>query len=138
MKHKSNKVTKQCQVLLYNAIEVKIMAKYEKRLAVQFDDFLDYLHKQILASSISATLEDGSDYNFGEVACSVRVYERYSIIGSNRLSLSITLFGKDGDVFLTAITAGGSQAVLFKINTFGEENFLSELKSIVKRYEAKH
>ena len=44
------------------------------------------------------------------------------------MSLNITLFQNDKDpVQLSAITAGGSQAVFFKINTLGEEAFLDKL-----------
>ena len=54
----------------------------------------------------------------------VRVYERYSMTGSNRVSMNVTLLGVGDDLFVTAITSGGSQAVFFKINTLGEEAFL--------------
>lgn len=37
----------------------------------------------------------------------------------------------NGDFRLSAITSGGSQAVLFKINTWGEEAFLDKLKEIL-------
>lgn len=43
----------------------------------------------------------------------------------------MTLFGKDGDVHLSAITAGGSTAMFFKLNTFGEEAFLEKLKELL-------
>ena len=43
-----------------------------------------------------------------------------------------TLFqAGDGPVQLSAITAGGSQAVLFKINTWGEESFLDTLRALL-------
>ncbi len=58
----------------------------------------------------------------------VRIFERYSYAGGNRVSLNITLFQNGEDpVQLSAITAGGSQAVFFKINTLGEEAFLDKL-----------
>ena len=64
--------------------------------------------------------------------CSVRVFERYSYTGGNRVSLSITLFqSENNEIFLSAITAGGSQAMLFKINTFGEEAFLDMLRELL-------
>ena len=64
----------------------------------------------------------------GTARCSVRVFKRYSYAGGNRVSLNITLFQNDKDpVQLSAITAGGSQAVFFKINTWGEEAFLDKL-----------
>ena len=44
------------------------------------------------------------------------------------MSLNITLFQNDKEpVQLFAITAGGNQAVFFKINTWGEEAFLDKL-----------
>ena len=111
------------------------MAKYTARLRGNFTKFLGRVEKGILEGSISATLEGGTDYKMSEVKCSIRVFERYSFSGGNRVSLSLMLFGSD-DVFrLTAITSGGSTVKLFKINTIGEEAFLSELVDIVKEYE---
>lgn len=103
------------------------MAKYERPLTGDFDRVLTYLHDGILEGSASASYEDGSDYAAGEIRCAVRVYERYSAFGSNRVSLNLTLVGNGKDLFLTAITSGGSQAVLFKLNTVGEEAFLDKL-----------
>ena len=103
------------------------MAKYERPLTGDFDRVLTYLHDGILEGSASASYEDGSDYAAGEIRCAVRVYERYSAFGSNRVSLTLTLVGNGKDLFLTAITSGGSQAVLFKLNTVGEEAFLDKL-----------
>ena len=65
----------------------------------------------------------------------VRVYERYSVTGSNRVSLSVTLLGKGEELMLCAITSGGSQAAFFKINTWGEEAFLEQVERAVHNYE---
>ena len=111
------------------------MAKYETRLAAPFDTVLQTIEHAIIKGSISASLEDGSDCQIGGVRCAVRVFERYSMIGSNRVSLNVTLLGGDGQVFLSAITAGGSQAVFFKINTWGEEAFLDCLVHAVRQFE---
>ena len=86
----------------------------------------------ILGSSISATLEDGWDIQGNCSRCSVRVFERYSWTGENRVSMSVTLFQEgDGLVHLCAVTSGGSQALFFKVNTFGEEAFLDTLRAIL-------
>ena len=76
--------------------------------------------------------KDSSDF-YGEGArCSVRVFERYSYFGGNRLSLNLTLFQVgNGPVQLSAITAGGSEAVFFKVNTIGEKAFLDKLEEIL-------
>lgn len=110
------------------------MAKYEQILTGNFDAFLSYLDQAIMKGSASASFEDGSDVNLGPIKMAVRVYERYSMFGGNRVSLNITLLGNDQNLFLSAITSGGSQAVLFKINTIGEESFLDQVRSSVERY----
>ena len=111
------------------------MAKYECGLTGDFDRALDYFDQGVLNGSASASFEDGSDYRSGDVRCAVRVYERYSMMGGNRVSLSLTLVGHGVDLFLSAITSGGSQAVLFKINTWGEEAFLECVEELAQAYE---
>ena len=108
------------------------MAKLEETRYEDFDRLLQRLEQGILEGSLSASLEDASDFRSGSARCSVRAFERYSYIGSNRVSLTLTLF-QNGDepVRLSAITAGGSQAIFFKINTWGEESFLDKLREIL-------
>ena len=84
--------------------------------------------------SASASLEDASDFRSGAVRCAVRVFERYSMLGGNRLSMTVTLFDSPEGMFLSAITAGGSNAVFFKLNTFGEGSFLGCVEEIVERF----
>ena len=110
------------------------MAKLELILTGSFDQILSEIEVEIVSGSISANLEDGTDWQLGDVRCAVRVFERYSMLGSNRVSLNITLLGQGDTIHLSAITAGGSQAVLFKINTLGEESFLDCLEEIVIKY----
>ena len=72
----------------------------------------------ILNGSASSTLEDSSNFVSGDARCSVRVFERYSLSGQNRVSLSVTLFQNGNEpIRISAITSGGSQAAFFKINT---------------------
>ncbi len=108
------------------------MAKLEKTLSQDFDRLLHQIEQKLLQGSFTATLEDSSDF-YGEGArCSVRVFERYSYFGGNRLCLNLTLFqAGNGPVQLSAITAGGSEAVFFKVNTIGEEAFLDKLEEIL-------
>lgn len=110
------------------------MAKFEYSLRGNFEELLNILNSEILNGSASASYEDGSDCEKNGVRCAVRVYERYSMMGGNRVSLNITLIGFEDQLFLTAITSGGSQAVFFKINTLGEESFLDGVITIVEDY----
>ena len=110
------------------------MAKYERNFQGDFNDLLNIIDSKILNGSASASFEDGSDYSYNEIRCAVRVYERYSMMGGNRVSLNITLIGNGNHLFLSAITSGGSQAVFFKMNTMGEESFLNCVREIVENY----
>ena len=108
------------------------MAKYEQTISDNFDDLLQRVEEGILNSSMSATLEESSDFRDGDARCSVRVFERYSYAGGNRLSMSVTLFQRGTrPIHLSAITSGGSQAVFFKLNTWGEDAFLDKIKEIL-------
>ena len=108
------------------------MAKLEHTLNGDFNSILNKIENGIINGSVSASLEDSSDFRSGDARCSVRVFERYSYAGGNRVSLSVTLFQNGNDaVHLSAITAGGSQAMFFKVNTFGEEAFLDKLKELL-------
>lgn len=108
------------------------MAKLERTLNGDFNEILNRIQSGILQGSISASLEDASDFCDGSSKCSVRVFERYSAMGSNRVSLNLTLLQVDGGpVRLSAITSGGSQAMFFKVNTIGEEMFLDKLRELL-------
>ena len=108
------------------------MAKLEQIINGNFEQLLRKIEDGIQGGSVSASLEDESDFRSGDAKCSVRVFERYSYAGGNRVSLSVTLFQNgDGPIHLSAITSGGSQAMFFKINTWGEEAFLDKLRELL-------
>lgn len=109
------------------------MAKLEHTASGSFSQLLTKIEIGILEGSLSASLEESSDFRSGDARCSVRVFERYSYFGGNRVSLSVTLFqNADEPVRISAITSGGSQAVFFKVNTLGEEAFLDKLREILE------
>ena len=105
------------------------MAKLERQISGSFYDVLNRIDQAVMDSGVSASFEDGSDWSSGAVHCAVRVYERYSAIGGNRVSLSVTLAGSGETLFVSAITSGGSQAMFLKVNTWGESAFLDSVRS---------
>lgn len=109
------------------------MAKLERNLTGDFGRVLAKLTDGVLNASMSATLEDSSEFTVGEVRVAIRMFERYSYMGNNRVAMSMTLVGDGDRLHLTAITAGGSQAMFFKINTWGEEAFLDTLADVLDR-----
>ena len=108
------------------------MAKLVKSIPGDFDTVLNRVTDGILNASMSASLEDSWDTRGTWSRCAVRVFERYSYMGNNRVSMSVTLYQENGGpVRLCAITSGGSQAMFFKMNTLGEEAFLDTLREII-------
>ncbi len=107
------------------------MAKFEKTLKEDFDSLLKRIENGILNGSMTASLEESSDFAGENCRCSVRVFERYSYSGKNRVSLSVTLFQSGNTIHVSAITTGGSQGMFFKVNTMGEESFLEKLQELL-------
>ena len=109
------------------------MAKLERTLNGSMDALAQRIERGILQGSVSASLEDSADYKSGNARCIVMVFERYSYAGGNRVSMNVTLFQADGSpIRVCAITSGGSQAMFFKVNTWGEESFLECLADILR------
>lgn len=110
------------------------VAQYQQELDGDVDGLVAHLDQQILRGSVSAKVEDSSDHTVGDARMVVRVYERYSALGGNRVSLNISILAVGGRLAISAITAGGSQAVFFKINTVGEGNFLNKAVDALRSY----
>lgn len=77
------------------------MAKLERTLNGDYNSILKKIENGIISGSVSASLEASSDFRSGDA------------------------------IHLSAITAGGSQAMLFKVNTLGEEAFLDKLRELL-------
>ena len=108
------------------------MAKLERYINEDFDTLVGRIHNSITQGSISATFEGSTIWRKGSVKVAHLVFERYSYIGNNRVSMSVCLMQQEGSpVHVSAITSGGSQAMFFKINTLGEEAFLEKLVEIL-------
>lgn len=106
------------------------MAIFQRSFTEDFESLLERVERIVLNGSASASLEEKADYRTAQgCRCSIRVFERYSYSGGNRVSMSVPLFqAESGKVELCATTSGGSQALFFKLNTWGEEAFLDTLK----------
>ena len=100
------------------------MAKYTMSICGDFESIIRRIDSAVLEKSLSASFEDAVKCCDGGYCSAMRVYERYSFTGKNRVSMSVFIFGKDNRYNVTFITSGGSQATFFKMNTLGEEAFL--------------
>ena len=55
------------------------MAKLERSINGNMNELLNRIESGILNGSMSASLEDASDFESGTARCSVRVFERYIV-----------------------------------------------------------
>ena len=83
---------------------------------------------------MTAKLEGRADRRIGDARMVARVFERYSAIGGNRLSLSISVLSVDERMEVSVITSGGSTGMFWKVNTFGEEAFLQKAVDAIGSY----
>ena len=111
------------------------MAKLEARLHGSFPAILDAIDDAVRNGSLTASLEEESRFQGSSGRCVLRVYERYSALGGNRVSLTVLLLEIPGGARLSAIASGGSQAMFFKFNTFGEDAFLETISEAVARFQ---
>jgi hypothetical protein len=112
------------------------MAHFELELSGDVDDLVAHLDRTIASGSITAKLEESSDHRLGDARMVVRVYERYSAMGGNRVSLGVSILSVGAQLAVTALTSGGSQAMFWKLNTFGEQAFLEKAVAALRGYRA--
>lgn len=103
------------------------MAKYEDCIQGNFQQILARLQADIQQSGMSVNLVDQSDYELADVKVAVRVYDKYFMRNGNRASLSLTLVGRNDEIFISAIGAGGGSGSIFNFSLGAE----SELANVV-------
>ncbi len=113
------------------------MAKLEAHLTGNFEQIVEFIHKEVWQQSMSISLEESYQTTAGTRRIEQRVYERFSYTGGNRASLSVLFTETEDGADLCGIATGGSQALLWKINTLGEQAFLDTLEIAVNRWNSK-
>ena len=102
------------------------MAMMQHSLRGDVDAFVWHLDRAITTGSVTAKLEASDDRRIREARMIVRAYERYSWLGGNRVALTFSILAAGDEIIVTAVATGGSQAMFFKLNHFGEEAFLTK------------
>lgn len=114
------------------------MADLQCTVKGDFNELLAYLEQGFMDSSFSATLEARGDFAEGGARLAVRVFEQYSVLGGNRMSLTLTLFQNGGDIQVYAVGSGASSGMFFKINTWSEEGLVNDLENLLHKFERKY
>lgn len=100
----------------------------------QFLKFVKSLPDLVKSYSTSATHEETRLVKSDETYVQIDMFERYSMFSDSRVALGVTTIYKNGKIDITAMSAGGSRAIFFKMDTVGENNFLDGFKNVVKDY----
>jgi hypothetical protein len=111
------------------------VAAYQQQLSGNVDDLVAHVDEAIRRGSVTASLQGTADQRIGDARQVVRVYERYSALGGNRVSLNISVLAIGDQLAVSAISSGGSRAVWFKVNTLGESSFLTQAVSAIQSYQ---
>ncbi len=90
------------------------------------DALAEHLDERITSGSASASIEHKGELKLGDARMVLRTYERYSLMGGNRVTLSVSILAVGDAMEVALTTSGGSQAVFLKVNTVGEETFMQK------------
>ena len=112
------------------------MAKYTDHLQGDFKQIVESIHEDVWQQSMSISLEETYETSIAGKRIEQRVYERFSYTGGNRASLSVLFVETEDGADVCGIATGGSQAVIWKINTWGEAAFLETLENAVNRWKS--
>lgn len=111
------------------------MAKFELVVTGSLANFVPFIKDSLQNSSASATLEDESYLDYGSVKIAIISFERYSMFGGNRVSLTVNISEHNDEIAIVGMAGGGSQATFWKVNTVGETNFLEKLENAVAEWQ---
>ena len=100
---------------------------YQTRSLVGSADALaDHLDEAISRAASRHRSSTVRELAIGDARMIMRTYERYSMMGGNRVTLSVSILAVGDRMEVALTTSGGSEAVFFKINTFGEQAFMDK------------
>ncbi len=91
--------------------------------------------ERAIDASMTSSHEESASRSVGGARVIIRAYERYSYLGQNRVGLTITYVENNGEIYVCAVATGGSQAVMFKINTLGEQSFIEVVEKVLEKYK---
>ena len=114
------------------------MATTTRTVVGQLSEVVPFLEAGILSRSRSASAEAAVDLKTSAGGIAVRGYERFSMMGKSRVGMSVTAIQDGPYVHIAGVSLGGSQAMFFKVNTLGEQNFLNTLDAAIDQWIAQH
>ncbi len=107
------------------------MSSLNRIVQGNFDTVVKEVENGIMNSSLSASFEDDYNTMVGGKQVALRIFERYTMMGGNRLTMSVLFTERGNDsVEIYAVTSGGGGG-LVKIINWGEDSFLGTLERVL-------
>lgn len=113
------------------------MAKHVTTVPGTIDELRSFLEHNAPRLGFTISLEEEIPGSVDGIKYLICTYERYAVLGENRVSLNVTMMEYSEGVRVVATASGGSQAAFFKINTWSEGNFLDDFVSVIDAYKSK-
>lgn len=95
---------------------------------------VNHLDAAITNGSASASIEVADQISNGDARLVLRTYERYSMSGGNRVSLTVAVLAVGDQLEVALTTSGGSRAIFMKLNTVGEDTFMEAALAAVDSF----
>jgi hypothetical protein len=92
------------------------------------------LTEEIQNSAYSCELIDSVCREFGGTSVHLLVFDKYYMRNESRASLTVSVIGNGGAVYVDAVGSGGIQGVFFNFSWGAEENFVNVVGEILGRY----
>ncbi|MFA5342039.1 MAG: DUF6054 family protein [Clostridia bacterium] len=102
------------------------MSKFEKTIKGDIAKISDQLNDDILNSAFSMNLVEESYDSYSDSEVIVKVYDKYYMRNSSRASLTLTIFRKGDNLFISAIGSGGGTGAIIRFD-WGAENDLTSI-----------
>ena len=109
------------------------MARAFMRGSCSFREAEDFLRTEIPECGLSCELSEQAYHAYGDVNVCVMVFEKYYMRVSNYASLTLVISGRDGDLGVDIIGAGGRSGVL-SISWGAEDHFVNAACAVMEKH----
>lgn len=90
------------------------------------------LTNEIQNSAMSCELVDSNSRVIGDISYYLMVFDKYYMRNSSRASLTVSVIGYGGLIYVDAIGAGGGQGALFNFSWGAEEDFVETVEQLLR------
>ena len=109
------------------------MAKLSLHGSASFRETEEFLRREIPACGITCELNDSVYHSRDAMRVTTMVFEKYYMRVGNYASLTVTVSGRDGDVWVDLISAGSRSGVL-SFSWGAEDNFVRKAADVLARH----